>query len=75
MRFLKYKFTLPLIILMSIMANAQTIEKSQNIEWKIRPDVQINPEISATQILAPFKCTNCSEQLEASISSLSILHR
>ncbi|MFT6384690.1 MAG: hypothetical protein ACJAQR_001525, partial [Bacteroidia bacterium] len=41
MRFLKYKFTLPLILLMSIMANAQTIEKSQNIEWKIRPDVQI----------------------------------
>ena len=63
MRFLKYKFTLPLIILMSIMANAQTIEKPQTIEWKIRPDVQINPEISATQILAPFKCTNCSEQL------------
>ena len=63
MRFLKYKFTLPLILLMSIMANAQTIEKSQTIEWQIRPDVQINSEISATQILAPFKCTNCSEQV------------
>ncbi|MFT5347998.1 MAG: hypothetical protein ACI9M3_001036, partial [Bacteroidia bacterium] len=63
MRFLNYKFTLPLILLISIMTNAQTIEKSQTIEWQIRPDVQINPEISATQILAPFKCTNCSEQV------------
>lgn len=63
MRFLKTNFFLLYILFASQLVNAQSAENTQLLQWNINENITTNPEISAKQILAPYKCTNCSEKV------------